>query len=112
LCIIINPTAHHLFYQFIVMAQQGEAAGYYGTDPNAYKQQQQQQPYPPQPYQQQGYPPPPPYGYAPQQPDPNQEKYTFDHAFKVEKPKLNDLWAGILVCLPRIPAKNPFPTKS
>lgn len=56
---------------------------------------------------QQGYPPPqqsaPPQGYndgsngygynAPQQ----GEKYTFDQAFKVEKPKWNDLWAAILV---------------
>jgi hypothetical protein len=26
------------------------------------------------------------------------EKPSFDQAFKIEKPKWNDLWAGILVC--------------
>lgn len=27
------------------------------------------------------------------------EKPTFAQAFKIEKPRYNDLWAGILVCL-------------
>ncbi|KAK0369952.1 hypothetical protein CLIM01_12688 [Colletotrichum limetticola] len=94
----------------------GESAGYYGG-----QQQQQQPPYDPkhtqqyndgyqQDYnQQQNYqqpPPPPPqqgfdngsngYGYnaPPQGYDP--EKYTFEEAFKIEKPKWNDLWAAIL----------------
>jgi len=47
-----------------------------------------------QPPQQYGGPPPS-YGYQP--PQPGTEKYSFDDAFKVEKPKWNDLWAGILV---------------
>lgn len=29
------------------------------------------------------------------------EKPTFAQAFKIEKPRYNDLWAGILVCWPR-----------
>lgn len=94
----------------------GESAGYYGG-------QQQQQPYDPKyaqqynnGYQNNGYQPPHPppqqqfaydggngyndsngYGYnaPPQGYDP--EKYTFEEAFKVEKPKWNDLWAAILV---------------
>ena len=28
-------------------------------------------------------------------------KQTFGQAFKIDKPKYNDLWAGILVCIPR-----------
>jgi hypothetical protein len=51
----------------------------------------QQQPPPQQQYSGQ----PPTYGYQP--PQPGTEKYSFDDAFKVEKPKWNDLWAGILV---------------
>ncbi|KAF6810460.1 protein PNS1 [Colletotrichum plurivorum] len=87
----------------------GQAAGYYG--------QQQQQPYDPkyaqqhqqynngyQPgYQQaQGYPPPQQfdgsnnYGYNPPPQGHDPEKYTFEEAFKIEKPKWNDLWAAIL----------------
>jgi hypothetical protein len=48
----------------------------------------QQQP-PPDQYQQPAYgaPPPPPQG----------EKYSFNEAFKIEKPKWNDIWAAILV---------------
>lgn len=69
-----------------------------------------------------GYPPQQPNpgygnGYAPNQPDPgyepkqqqqqqqgppptyNQAVYGFDEAFKIEKPKWNDLWAGLLVGL-------------
>ncbi len=51
----------------------GEAAGYFNNDPergDPYAQQQQQ------------------YG---------SEKPLFDQAFKLEKPKYNDLWAAILV---------------
>lgn len=71
--------------------------------------------------QQQGYPPPQQYPMQPQNggyqqappnygqnygqpgPQPGQTyapqdgKNTFDQAFKIEKPKWNDLWAGILV---------------
>jgi hypothetical protein len=66
--------------------------------------QYQQQPPPPQQsfqqdhqqgYQQPTYGAPPPYSYNP--PQPNDEKYSFEQAFKIEKPKYNDLWAGILV---------------
>lgn len=92
----------------------GQAASYY--DPNQgfaqgpQQQQPQQQPYynynynnaydprnnanyppvevkPPQ-YPPQEQPPPPP---------PPQLGYYFDDAFKIEKPKFNDLWAGLLV---------------
>ncbi|KAK5989811.1 Protein PNS1 [Cladobotryum mycophilum] len=40
------------------------------------------------------YGPPPPYSFNP--PQANDEKYSYDDAFKLEKPKYNDLWAGIL----------------
>lgn len=93
------------------MSQQyGQSAGYYGGGPPP-----QQPPYDPKNDQQynnyqQGYPPPPPQGYdngsngygynaPPHGYDP--EKYTFEQAFKVDKPKYNDLWAAILVrCFP------------
>lgn len=91
--------------------QTGEAAGYYGQLPDGGQggygpgpqMQYAQPPYPPPPQQQQQhqqkapYDPnqPPPYGY--QAPQPGAGPYTFDQAFKVEKPKWNDLWAGILV---------------
>ena len=81
--------------------QQGWNQGYnQGFDQGQY----QQQPPPPQQsfqqgyqqgYQQPTYGAPPPYSYNP--PQPNDEKYSFDQAFKIEKPKYNDLWAGILV---------------
>ena len=96
------------------MAHQGEAAGYYqqpqqgyngsyqppqGPPPQQYGQQSQyQQGYPPpqqqfdnQPYSQN----PPTYGdnFVP----PVDEKQTFQQTFKVQKPKFNDLWAGILL---------------
>jgi hypothetical protein len=56
----------------------GEANGYYNNAPqsaNLYGQQQQ-------------------YGAPPTQ---YNEKPMFDQAFKLERPKYNDLWAGILV---------------
>ena len=58
---------------------------------------------PPQEYYNQGqdqngyeqYGQPPAYSYnPPKESDPN---YTFNQAFKIEKPKYNDVWAGILV---------------
>ena len=78
-----------------VMAPRGEADSYYnsGGPPNQY---QMQQPYEQAPYQQ----PPPNYGQNYQNtapPQPSGGKQTFDQAFKLEKPKYNDLWAGILV---------------
>jgi hypothetical protein len=63
----------------------GEAAGYYDSSrqgANSYGQQPPQYGAPPQ-------------QYAPQ--DQYAEKPMFDQAFKVEKPKYNDLWAAILV---------------
>ncbi|KAF2141481.1 uncharacterized protein K452DRAFT_319085 [Aplosporella prunicola CBS 121167] len=82
------------------VAPKGEAAGYYqgpAQPPNAYYNNAQYQPqdaqkYPPPPPQYgQNYPPPngpPPQGYG--------DKPSFDQAFKIERPKWNDLWAGIL----------------
>lgn len=76
----------------------GESQGYYNDG-----QQQQQQQY--QQYQQPGYdqqqqqsmPPPPTYN---QQPHQNGDaKPSFEQTFKVERPKWNDLWAGILFVL-------------
>lgn len=97
------------------MAQQGEAAGYYSGAPQqpqqSYYQGQQYGQQPPMNYSQQ----PPQYGqnYAPPQgPPPPQhppaqhngyaqmeyvEKPNFDQAFKIEKPKYNDWWAGLLL---------------
>ena len=94
------------------MANQGEASQYYQGN-NGY---QMNQPPPQQqgygygaPQQQGGYGPPP--GPPPQQqhygggmpPPPNygqqysaDQKPQFEEAFKIEKPKWNDLWAGIL----------------
>lgn len=98
--------------------QQGGSNGYgYGAGPQTQQPQQAygggqpqyQQQYPPpqnQPYQPK--PPyeqnpnnneaPPPYGYQPPEAVGGGKEYTFDQAFKVDKPKWNDLWAGILVC--------------
>jgi len=100
------------------MAQQGEAAGYYSGAPQEPQQihhqgqygQQQYGQQPPMNYGQQ----PPQYGnnYAPPQgpPPPQQpqqqngytemnygEKPNFDQAFKIERPKYNDWWAGLLL---------------
>ena len=88
------------------MATHGGAADSYykegGGDPARmqYAQQPQMQ-YPPQAagngYQQ----PPPNYGQNFQNtgstPLPAGGKQTFDQAFKLDRPKYNDLWAGILV---------------
>lgn len=72
-----------------------------GYPPQDYSQQQQ---YPPQ-----GYGPPPPqdqqYGYSQAPPPPpdnggyGNEKVPFEQAFKIEQPKYNDIWAGILFVL-------------
>lgn len=89
------------------MAQHvGAADSYYnaggGPPPMEYRQGQQPQHPPPQngAYQQ----PPPSYGEnyhtgAPPGPTTGGDgKQTFEQAFKIDKPKYNDLWAGILVC--------------
>ncbi|KAI1087345.1 DUF580-domain-containing protein [Rostrohypoxylon terebratum] len=85
-----------------MMADQprGEAAAYYNAQqaPNPSGQPQ---------YGQQQYAPPPQYGQpGPQAPAPGpgpnytngygNEKPMFDQAFKLERPKYNDIWAGIL----------------
>ncbi|GAB0135271.1 Protein pns1 [Epichloe bromicola] len=83
--------------------QQQQQQGYYNQSqqqPQQYHQYQQQ---PPQGYYNQGqdqngyqqYGQPPTYSYNP--PKENDPNYTFDQAFKVEKPKYNDLWAAILL---------------
>lgn len=46
-------------------------------------------------YQDHPYGPPPPYSFNP--PQAHDEKYSFNDAFKLEKPKYNDWWAGLLV---------------
>jgi len=89
------------------MAQQGEAANYYnGGAPQqpqgAYYQGQPKYPQqPPQYGQQQNYGPPqgpPPQqqhnGY--QQDGYGTDSKTFEQQFKLDKPKYNDLWAGLL----------------
>lgn len=86
----------------------GESADYYTNGTNGYqgpKENYQMQPPPPsqQPYQQQyngpqNMPPPPTYQQNSGQWNQN-EKPTFDQAFKVDKPKYNDLWAGALLIL-------------
>lgn len=68
----------------------GEAANYYNMQqpPNQYGQPQYGQPqYGAQP---QPGPPGPASNYV-------NEKPMFDQAFKLERPKYNDIWAGILV---------------
>ncbi|CAJ2508866.1 Uu.00g138920.m01.CDS01 [Anthostomella pinea] len=69
----------------------GEAASYYANQPQ-YGQSQYDQPGPPGPPGSG----PVPGGYANGYGD---EKATFDQAFKVDKPKYNDWWAGILFLL-------------
>jgi hypothetical protein len=89
------------------MAQpQGEAQGYYQEGAPQYvqqPQQQQQQPYEQKNYQkQQQQQQPPQYGnYAPQNYDAGGEKQDFSQAFKLDKPKFNDWWAGLLVSFAR-----------
>ncbi|PHH80749.1 hypothetical protein CDD82_1540 [Ophiocordyceps australis] len=63
--------------------QQQQQHDYYNAPPNGG--------YPQQPT----YGAPPPYSYNP--PQPNDEKYSFDEAFKIEKPRYNDWWAGLLL---------------
>lgn len=65
------------------------------------QQQAHQQEYPPQEDPPEAYGPPPAqqqqYGYAQVPPsDYTDEKVSFEQAFKVEKPRYNDIWAGIL----------------
>ncbi|CAG8100287.1 unnamed protein product [Penicillium salamii] len=97
----------------------GQAASYYNNEGFAHPQAQPQQPaygyntgqgnyqqpnYQPQPQYQQNFQPQPNYQQpAEVKPPPNfqqnapQSGYSFDEAFKIEKPKWNDLWAGLLL---------------
>lgn len=67
---------------------------------------QQQQQYPPPPEYPQ-YPPPQNGGYAGVPPQGQQQQFQyggdqkvpFEQAFKIERPKYNDVWAGILFLL-------------
>lgn len=98
--------------------QYGQNGGYYGGQPQSggqpyggYQQGYQQGGYqgypppqgPPPPQQQQqgyqqGYPQTSDgYGYNAPPPQGTDEKYSFEQAFKIDKPKWNDLWAAILV---------------
>lgn len=86
----------------------GQAASYYNPsqsygDPQPGVQTQQQQPYHYNnnvnnngydPNYQRGPEPKPP---AEPPPTYNQAVYGFDDAFKIERPKYNDIWAGLLV---------------
>jgi len=85
------------------MAQpQGEAQGYYQEGAPQYAQQQpQQQPYEQKNYQQQQQQPPQYGNYAPQNYDAGGEKQDFSQAFKLDKPKFHDWWAGLLVSFAR-----------
>ena len=70
------------------MAQpQGEAAGYYNEPQLGYQGRQAQE-------IKSGYAPP---TYGQDFHMAEDHKQSFEQTFKVEKPKLNDLWAGILV---------------
>ena len=105
--------------QITVMAtKHGEADSYY-NDPAGGQQMQYSTQTPPntdqgEPQELQYQGPPPDYsqnsrtGPPPQSvmAAPGDGKQTFDQAFKVEKPKYNDLWAGTLVHLPH--CKIPF----
>ncbi|KAL5433007.1 putative choline transporter, neither null mutation nor overexpression affects choline transport [Paraphaeosphaeria minitans] len=83
------------------MAHRGEASDYYNGAPQHSNYYQMQEPA--------GYPQQPPqydnnakYGPPSGPPPPNgqqwgAEKPTFDQAFKIEKPRFNDIWAGLLL---------------
>lgn len=80
----------------------GEAASYYNTD------QVFQDPRPAPPPQQDnkhGYQQGPPQDekYRPDKAatDGGQGAYDFNQAFKIEKPRYNDIWAGVLVGFPQ-----------
>ena len=68
----------------------GEAASFYNSQPQSGYQPQQPQ------EMKSGYAPPT-YGQDFHMPQDN--KQSFAQTFKVAKPKLNDLWAGLLVSL-------------
>lgn len=101
----------------------GQAASYYNPSQGfeeappqqPYQQPYQQPVYNPQQQQQQPYAPYPNQGvpeskHPEHPPTYNQAVYGFDEAFKIEKPKLNDLWAGLLVRPSLLPSPLPKPT--
>ena len=85
------------------MAKHGGAADSYYTSGAGQPNTQPQMQYPPQtPYNQEGpkyQQAPPNYGdnYQQNMGPTGDGKQSFDQAFKLDKPKHNDLWAGILV---------------
>lgn len=99
------------------MAQSGQAASYYNSS-NTYQEYAPPQAAPPQGYQ--SYPEQPNYAQQPQYQPPQQAQHEpkyniqpptygeafnppqdsnqdFKDTFKIQKPKWNDLWAGLLV---------------
>lgn len=109
----------------------GQAASYYNNEGFAHPQSQQsaygynngqanyQPNYQGQPQYQQNFQQPqpnyqqpaeakPPPEYQPNQQNVPQSGYSFDQAFKIEKPKWNDLWAGLLVRFLRNTMKQAF----
>jgi len=85
---------------------QGQAAGYYQQSPYGGPYQP---PPPPPPRDEQQYAPPPGPPPQPSGPPPQYEKESFDQVFRIQKPKWNDLWAGILVRErhPAVPGRPP-----
>lgn len=74
---------------------QGAAQGYYQESAPQQMNYAQQPEYAQKNQYQQN---PPEYGnYAPQNYDAGGEKQDFSQAFKLDKPKFNDWWAGLLV---------------
>lgn len=71
------------------MANQGQAASYY----NDQSQPDRNQYAPPQDGQKYSQAPP---NYGQSYDQNYSEKPTFDQAFKIDRPKWNDIWAGIL----------------
>jgi hypothetical protein len=85
-------------YQQQQQQQPGYQSGYQQQQPGYQPGYQQQQPgydqYQQTGYQQPGYQPKPENGF---QGEPaGDQRHTFEQAFKLDKPKYNDLWAGIL----------------
>jgi hypothetical protein len=87
----------------MAQAPRGEANDYYQSGPDQSQQQYEQPKYAQAP---------PQYGnnnnYVSQNYEPQGEKQDFNQAFKLDKPKWNDWWAGVLVrdiheqCLHRV----------
>lgn len=91
----------------------GEADSYYNPGQQVAAPPPQYSSYHEQPGAYNGYRPPPPpqqqqqYGPPPNEHGELDEKQSFDQTFKIERPKWNDLWAGILVSLLQLPSTIP-----